>query len=434
LAGREIGYHTAANDRAPDPSDMQPHGPLIYNLFPLLAGPFEGWGPHLVRARELGFDWLFFNPVSYPGFSGSLYAVKDYFGFHPVVAPKGPKAGTRAFAAVLKEMHAAGLAPMMDLVINHTSVDCPLTLEHPDWYARDAAGKVMNPGAMDDGKWVSWGDLATVDNAGSADRDALWDYWDRLITHHQGLGVKGFRCDAAYQVPADLWRHLISRARARDAEAVFFAESLGCPIEDVVRLAGAGFAYTFNSAKWWDFQAPWCLAQYTATAPLVTGTIAFPESHDTPRLAEELGGDAGAVLARYAFAAFFSSGLMMPMGFEFGARRRLNVVRTRPADWDAPDDLRDAIAEVNAVKAAYPVFNQDGPMTRLPDLGEGVTALEKRTPDGAAAALLLITREPEAAPPPDPATDLGAVWASAREITPACLASRHAGLRAFVRG
>jgi len=413
---------------------VQPHGPLIYNLFPLLAGPFEAWGPHIARARDLGFDWLFFNPVSYPGFSGSLYSVKDHYGFHPVVAPDGPETGAKPFAAALEAMHGAGLMPMMDLVINHTAVDCPLTATHPAWYAHDAAGKIVNPGAMDDGTWVSWGDLATVDNAGSPDREALWDYWDRLVAHHQGLGVKGFRCDAAYQVPAELWRHLISRARARDPEAVFFAESLGCPIEDVVRLAGAGFAYTFNSAKWWDFEADWCLTQYAATAPLVAGTIAFPESHDTPRLAGELEGNLGAVLARYAFAAFFSTGLLMPMGFEFGARRRVNVVRTRPGDWEAPDDLQDAIAEINAVKAAYPVFNQEGPMTRLPDPSGGVTALEKRTRDGAGSALLLIARDPKALPPPDPRTHVGDAWSAAREITPAGLAARGAGLRAFVRG
>jgi len=407
---------------------VQPHGPLIYNLFPLLAGPFEDWRPHLIHARELGFDWLFFNPVSYPGFSGSLYAVKDHYGFHPVVAPEGPEAGVKAFAAVLEAMRDMGLKPMMDLVINHTSVDCPLTQTHPDWYARDAEGGIVNPGAMDHGEWVSWGDLATVDNAGTPDRDALWDYWDCLVAHHQGLGVKGFRCDAAYQVPAELWRHLIGRARARDAEVVFFAESLGCPIEDVVRLAEAGFAYTFNSVKWWDYEEDWCLDQYTATAPLVTGTIAFPESHDTPRLAAELEGDLGAVLARYAFAAFFSTGLMMPMGFEFGARRSVNVVRTRPEDWEAPDDLREPITEVNALKAAHPVFNQEGPMTRLPDPAAGVTALEKHARDGAGAALLFVTRDPKSGPPPRPEGP----WAGAREITPTCLAERRAGLRVFV--
>jgi len=275
---------------------------------------------------------------------------------------------------------------------------------------------------------VSWGDLASVDNAHSPDRDALWAYWDRLVARHQALGVKGFRCDAAYQVPAGLWRHLIEAARGRDPEVVFFAESLGCPIEDVVRLARAGFSYTFNSAKWWDYDAPWCLEQYAATAPLVQGTIGFPESHDTPRLAAELKGDLGAVLARYAFSAFFSTGLLMPMGFEFGAARPLHVVHTRPEDWETPADLTGAIREINALERAVPAFDGEGPIRRIEAPAPDVTALEKRAPDGSGAALLLLRRGTGSGPPPDPGGD----WAGAREVTPDCLARHRAGLRAFV--
>jgi starch synthase (maltosyl-transferring) len=35
---------------------------LIYNLFPLLAGPCGYWEPHLERAANMGFDWVFVNP------------------------------------------------------------------------------------------------------------------------------------------------------------------------------------------------------------------------------------------------------------------------------------------------------------------------------------------------------------------------------------
>jgi starch synthase (maltosyl-transferring) len=403
-------------------------GPVIYNLFPLLAGPFDRWEPHLERARDMGFDWLFFNPVSFPGFSGSLYSVKDYYAFHPLLAAEGDGAAARAFTVVLARMRALGLSPMMDLVINHTAVDSPLVGEHPTWYKRDDGGRIVHPGALHDGHWVSWGDLASVDNAASSDRDALWAWWDRLVAHHQRLGVRGFRCDAAYQVPAELWSFLIGEARRRDPEVVFFAESLGCPIEDVIRLAQAGFAYTFNSAKYWDFVAPWCLEQYAATAPLVAGTIAFPESHDTPRLAAELKGDLGAVLARYAFCACFSTGLMMPMGFEFAATRPLHVVETRPEHWDAPADLTGAIAEINALKAGAALFNAEGPIHAVEAPGGHVTALEKHGPDGS-VALLLIHRDPHGGPPPDP----GGPWHGAPEVTPACLAERGAPLRVFLK-
>ena len=39
----------------------------IYNLFPLLAGKFTEWPAHLKRAHEMGFDWIFVNPIQKTG-------------------------------------------------------------------------------------------------------------------------------------------------------------------------------------------------------------------------------------------------------------------------------------------------------------------------------------------------------------------------------
>jgi starch synthase (maltosyl-transferring) len=57
--------------------------PIIYNLFPPLAGTMAQWENHLPRIAQMGFDWVYLNPFHSPGFSGSLYAVKDYFAFNP---------------------------------------------------------------------------------------------------------------------------------------------------------------------------------------------------------------------------------------------------------------------------------------------------------------------------------------------------------------
>ncbi|HEY5955995.1 MAG TPA: hypothetical protein VIV60_05555, partial [Polyangiaceae bacterium] len=59
-------------------------GPMrIYNLFPLLAGKFNAWRPHLERAKAMGFDWIFINPIQLPGASRSLYSIADYFQINP---------------------------------------------------------------------------------------------------------------------------------------------------------------------------------------------------------------------------------------------------------------------------------------------------------------------------------------------------------------
>jgi starch synthase (maltosyl-transferring) len=332
--------------------------PRIYNLFPRLVGKLSGWRPHLERAARMNFDWLFLNPVHYPGFSGSVYAVKDYYRLDPALLDGKRGSEEAQLRRVIEQGRKLGLKFMVDLVINHTASDSALVAQHPGWYQRDGNGALKHPGAWDGPNWVSWGDLAEVDNAASADRQGLWDYWDRLIAHYQGLGFAGFRCDAAYQVPPELWRWLIRQAKG-GGEAVFFAETLGCTVEQTLATARAGFDYIFNSFKWWDLGEPWFTEQYRKTAR-VTPSVAFPESHDTERLFAA----GGEVLARqrYLLAAAISSGVMMPVGYEFGFTRKLDVVRTTARDWERERvDLTAFIAQVNAAKARLPILGADSP-------------------------------------------------------------------------
>ena len=98
-------------------------GPRIYNLFPLLAGPVPQWSDHLERIAAMAFDWVFVNPFHYPGFSGSLYAVKDYYRLHPLLAADGadPESLLKGFTRAAAKRR---IAVMMDLVINHTVQGC----------------------------------------------------------------------------------------------------------------------------------------------------------------------------------------------------------------------------------------------------------------------------------------------------------------------
>src|ERR1700735_4166833 len=103
--------------------DPRKKAPAIYNLFPRLVGPMPGWIPHMERAKSMGFDTIFVNPFHYPGFSGSLYAPKDYYGYNPLFLGEGGKSGAEQLAAVLAGATRLGLRFMMDLVINHTAFD-----------------------------------------------------------------------------------------------------------------------------------------------------------------------------------------------------------------------------------------------------------------------------------------------------------------------
>lgn len=400
--------------------------PIIYNLFPTLAGPIDGWVEHARRVADMGFDWLYVNPIHYPGFSGSLYATKDYDTLHPAIAgAAGGDVGT--LAPVIERIRALGLSVMMDLVINHTSKDNPLVTQHPEWFRRDDSGAVVSPSAIDpaDARQVTvWGDLAEVDNEASPDREGLWRFWDDLVRRSIALGFTGFRCDAAYKVPSGLWRRLAASARSLAPDALFVAETLGCTLEEADALRAAGFDYIYNSSKWWDFEAPWCLAQHEEFRALAP-SIAFPESHDTPRLAAESGGSEAVQRGRYCFAAAFSAGLQMPIGYELGMTRALDVVKTRPWDWeDGSFDLTAFVRRVNHLKRRHPLLGGEGVLRALPS-PDGVTVLRRWSDDaGTHRGLLLVNRR--AAESSDVGIDAAELGAHPRLYRP-CLDDAPAG-------
>ena len=138
---------------------------------------------------------------------------------------------------------------------------------------------------------------------------------------------------------------------------------------------------------------PWCLDQYRQTAP-VSPSVSFAESHDTERLAAELKGDQAAVKLRYAFSALFPTGVMMPIGFEYGFRRRLDDVETRPEDWEPPQwDLSDFITAVNRLKASRRAFNQDGPIDLVDTGNPKISALLKWSRDRSERAVILLNTD-----------------------------------------
>lgn len=369
--------------------------PLIYNLFPRHFANIDQWGEGLKRAKQMGFNWVFVNPFHETGFSGSLYAVKDYYRLNPLFLPPGSDPSDWSpLDRFVDACRDAGIGVMMDLVINHTAFDSVLVDEHPKWYKRDKKGKIVSPFAVDpdDASNITvWGDLATINNLRSREKEALWTYWDDLVAFFQDKGIEGFRCDAAYQVPAALWKRLIKNAKKRCSDALFAAETLGCTSEETQALKGTGFDYLFNSSKYWNFDKPWCLEQHELFQK-VAPSIAFPESHDTPRLASEAPGTLAMQKNRYVLAAIFSEGLLMPMGYEFGARTAMHVVEGSPSDVDDPQwNLLSWIGEVNELKRSTEAFRCEGHWTNLSSYDSDILFLKKS--GGGETALVLVNKD-----------------------------------------
>lgn len=366
---------------------------IIYNLFPLLAGTFNQWEGHMSRAKDMGFNWIFINPVQEPGASGSIYAIGDYYKFNPVLCDSGtgrsPEAQVRE---MVKGAEKKGLKLMIDLVINHCSIDSPLLKEHPEWFEHDENGEVVHPWADEDGKKVIWGDLARFDYK-KGKNTGLIEYFLKFLRYLIDLGFRGFRCDAAYQVPPGVWERLIHEIKKERQDVMFLAETLGCTLKETNRTAKAGFDFIFNSSKWWDFKSPWLMNQYNLTRESAP-SIGFPESHDTVRLCEELDGNISGLKQRYLFTALFSAGVMITTGFEFGFRRKPHVVETTFKDWeDTEIDITSFIRRVNRIKETYRVFQGDVPTQMYKEENPMVLVMWKGSSDAEEEALLILNRD-----------------------------------------
>src|SRR5487761_2056479 len=140
-------------------------GLRIYNLFPLLAGTVAQWRAHLPRIAAMEFNAVYVNPFHATGFSGSLYAIKDFYALNPLFRDRTAKNDDELLTGFTEACVAHRLLPMMDLVVNHTAKDNPLVARHSGWFARAQDGGVRSPSAIDpaDATRVTvWGDLAEI--------------------------------------------------------------------------------------------------------------------------------------------------------------------------------------------------------------------------------------------------------------------------------
>jgi alpha-amylase len=158
-------------------------------------GTFNAFAEHLPRLKALGVDVLWFMPT-YPigilnrkGELGSYYSVKNYMDVNPEFGTLDD------FKDLIIKAHDLGMHVMLDWVPNHTSWDNKLTVDHPEWYAKDSKGKFTPPIGTD------WTDVIQLDWS----QKGLQDYMVEALSFWVRMGVDGFRVDHPHNTPKEFW-------------------------------------------------------------------------------------------------------------------------------------------------------------------------------------------------------------------------------------
>ncbi|MBI1307585.1 MAG: alpha-amylase [Bacteroidetes bacterium] len=188
-------------------------------------GNIQGFIPHLDRLKNLGIDILWIMPIHPIGmknrkakgdlfvediadstermkYQGSPYSVQNYRAVNPDFGTVDD------FKLLVKECHKRGMKIMLDWVANHTAWDHAWITEHPEWYTHKD-GKITDP-LNEKGESIGWTDVADLNYDEPGLRKAMTD---DMMFWVKECDIDGFRCDVAFEVPADFWDAAVNEIR-----------------------------------------------------------------------------------------------------------------------------------------------------------------------------------------------------------------------------
>lgn len=177
-------------------------------------GDIRSFMEHLPGLKRMGVDILWLMPIhpigieNRKGTLGSYYSSRDYFDVNP-------EFGTISdFKILVEKVHELGMKIIIDWVANHAAWDNTWTLNHPEYFVRDAAGKFLSP--------YDWTDVIQINHENEAAHDALRSamcYWVREFD------IDGFRADLAHLTPLRFWIKARQQTEQIKPDLIWLAET-----------------------------------------------------------------------------------------------------------------------------------------------------------------------------------------------------------------
>ncbi|MGQ9661414.1 MAG: amylo-alpha-1,6-glucosidase [Kiritimatiellia bacterium] len=341
--------------------------------------------------EELGFRIIqllppFPTPTTYGrmGPFGSPYGACDFFDVDPALAEFDRQTTPlEQFRELVTAVHRRHARIFIDIPINHTGWGSKLQNKHPEWFARNPDRTFKSPGAWG----VTWEDLSMLDYH----HRALWQYIAEVFLHWCRMGVDGFRCDAGYMIPWEVWQYIAARVREEYPDTIFLLEGLGGPAEVNQRLltaANLDWAYSELFQNYDRNQIETYLPLAIRLSEQIGTQIHFAETHDNNRLAAR---SVAYARLRTALAALCShhGGFGITNGVEWFATEKIDVHGAPSLNWGSEHNQVPALRRLNAILEVHPCFHA-GTRLRLVQTGNfNAIALHRIQPQTGTAALVI---------------------------------------------
>lgn len=352
--------------------------PLLYYVNPLLLNGLPDWTRVFEHAAGLGFNAVLSAPLFERRNVDSLFAATHVDRADPAL--KLGQSIEDALKLIVAEASNHDLKLMLDLVLSPVKPQ-----EVP---------RALDPRVA-----------PTENGISSPAIDAIEDQisrWQSQVNTLVSFGVAGFRCLGLNSVPSSIWSQLIPGTASSDGAVEFFAYTPGSDFALRRDLAQRGFSGCFSSFAWWDLKEDWFQEEYNLQQAFGL-QIHFPEAPFARRIAH--GTDGREARERRSMralqvAASLEGGLLIPMGFEFGASLSLDptygdggglrALRDR-GSFDLSAELRTVNATLKHARLLTP-----SPTIRIDSVGS-VTVLRKGSagniPPAEAAELIVVNTD-----------------------------------------
>jgi starch synthase (maltosyl-transferring) len=345
---------------------------------PTRSGTFLEAEARLPDIAAMGFDVVYLPPVHPIGRThrkgrnnsltpepidpGSPWAIGSEEGGHTAI---DPGLGTMDdFDRFVETASRLGLEVALDIAFQ-ASPDHPWVREHPAWFKHRPDGSIKyaeNPPKK-------YQDIYPFD-FDSPESASLWEALRDVFLFWSSHGVRIFRVDNPHTKPFRFWEWCLAEVKRQHPDAIFLSEAFTRP-KVMQYLAKAGFTQSYTYFTWRNTadELRTYLTELTQTE--VAEYLRPNFFANTPDILHEYlqHGGKPAFEVRLVLAATLSASYGIYSGFELcenvavrpGSEEYLDSEKyqIKPRDWNQPGNLKELIAQVNAIRRAHPALQQN---------------------------------------------------------------------------